>query len=226
MLAAAPRRAGPAHALGRAVLVGAVGARAARARAGGHELHRGVVCALALARRGRAGARRARGPCAAGHRRCARSIGLAGSPRSRHCARARAGHHRKRRPRPAAARCSPTCCRSRGASRSLRAPARGSRAIAADIIDGRDLVRLAERELMAPLDAEARRLIAAASKRVSVVTAHQPARRDRHGVRAGQRAEPHSQARGALRRRGRARSGCSSCSGRSCRISRSPAASR
>jgi putative membrane protein len=44
----------------------------------------------------------------------------------------------------------------------------------ADIIDGRDLVRLAERELMAPLDAEARQLIAAASKRVSVVTAISP----------------------------------------------------
>jgi putative membrane protein len=43
-----------------------------------------------------------------------------------------------------------------------------------DIIDGRDLVRLAERELMAPLDAEARRLVASASKRVSVVTAISP----------------------------------------------------
>jgi putative membrane protein len=44
----------------------------------------------------------------------------------------------------------------------------------ADIIDGRDLVRLAERELFAPLDAEARRLVAAAGKRVSVVTAISP----------------------------------------------------
>jgi len=44
----------------------------------------------------------------------------------------------------------------------------------ADIIDGRDLVRLAERELMAPLDIEARRLVATASKRVSVVTAISP----------------------------------------------------
>ena len=40
-----------------------------------------------------------------------------------------------------------------------------------DIIDGRDLVRLSERELMAPLDEEARRLVGAAAKRVSVVTA-------------------------------------------------------
>jgi putative membrane protein len=44
----------------------------------------------------------------------------------------------------------------------------------ADIIDGRDRVQLAERELMTPLDAEARSLIAAAAKRVSVVTAVSP----------------------------------------------------
>lgn len=43
-----------------------------------------------------------------------------------------------------------------------------------DIIDGRDLIRLAERELMGPLDVEARRLVVAASKRVSVVTAISP----------------------------------------------------
>jgi putative membrane protein len=43
-----------------------------------------------------------------------------------------------------------------------------------EIIDGADLVRLAEREVMGPLDAEARRLVAAAAKRVSVVTAVSP----------------------------------------------------
>jgi putative membrane protein len=43
-----------------------------------------------------------------------------------------------------------------------------------DIIDGADLVRLAERELMAPLDDEARRLISQAAQRVSVVTAVSP----------------------------------------------------
>ncbi len=43
-----------------------------------------------------------------------------------------------------------------------------------DIIDGRDRIRLAERELMAPLDAEARRLVTSAAKRVSVVTAVSP----------------------------------------------------
>jgi putative membrane protein len=43
-----------------------------------------------------------------------------------------------------------------------------------DIIDGADLVRLAERELMAPLDEEARRLISQAAQRVSVVTAVSP----------------------------------------------------
>jgi putative membrane protein len=43
-----------------------------------------------------------------------------------------------------------------------------------DIIDGRDLVLLTERELMTPLDLEARTLIASAAKRVSVVTAISP----------------------------------------------------
>ncbi|MBI4274617.1 MAG: TIGR01620 family protein [Rhizobiales bacterium] len=43
-----------------------------------------------------------------------------------------------------------------------------------DIIDGRDLVQMAERELMAPLDDEARRLISMAAKRVSIVTAISP----------------------------------------------------
>ena len=40
----------------------------------------------------------------------------------------------------------------------------------ADIIDGADLVQLAERELMTPLDQEARRLVGASAKRVSIVT--------------------------------------------------------
>ena len=43
-----------------------------------------------------------------------------------------------------------------------------------DIIDGADMIRLAERELMAPLDQEARRLVSAAAQRVSVVTAVSP----------------------------------------------------
>jgi putative membrane protein len=43
-----------------------------------------------------------------------------------------------------------------------------------DIIDGADMVKLAERELMSPLDAEARRLVSAAAQRVSVVTAISP----------------------------------------------------
>ena len=43
-----------------------------------------------------------------------------------------------------------------------------------DIIDGADLIRLAERELMTPLDQEARRLISSAAQRVSIVTAISP----------------------------------------------------
>jgi len=43
-----------------------------------------------------------------------------------------------------------------------------------DIIDGADLVRLAERELMPSLDAQARQLVSDAAKRVSVVTAVSP----------------------------------------------------
>jgi putative membrane protein len=43
-----------------------------------------------------------------------------------------------------------------------------------EIIDGADLVRLAERALMEPLDQEARRLVSGAAKRVSLVTAVSP----------------------------------------------------
>ena len=58
----------------------------------------------------------------------------------------------------------PHLARARAALRSHRA----------DIIDGADLVRLAERELMAPLDQEARRLVSVAAQRVSIVTAISP----------------------------------------------------
>src|ERR1700716_226931 len=43
-----------------------------------------------------------------------------------------------------------------------------------DIIDGADLIRLAERELMTPLDQQARRLVSSAAQRVSIVTAVSP----------------------------------------------------
>jgi putative membrane protein len=45
---------------------------------------------------------------------------------------------------------------------------------AGDIIDGADMIRLAERELMTPLDREARRLVSSAAQRVSIVTAVSP----------------------------------------------------
>lgn len=43
-----------------------------------------------------------------------------------------------------------------------------------DVIDGRDMLGLAERELLRPLDAKARALVMASAKRVSVVTAVSP----------------------------------------------------
>ena len=43
-----------------------------------------------------------------------------------------------------------------------------------DIIDGRDLIRIAEKELLAPLDKRAQKLVLDAAKRVSVVTAVSP----------------------------------------------------
>ncbi|WP_181702317.1 YcjF family protein [Chthonobacter albigriseus] len=55
--------------------------------------------------------------------------------------------------------------------------ARGRRALAGhlrEVIDGRDLLVLTEHELMRPLDAAARTLVADAAKRVSVVTAVSP----------------------------------------------------
>jgi putative membrane protein len=55
--------------------------------------------------------------------------------------------------------------------------ARGRAALeahAGEIIDGADMIRLAERELMTPLDQEARRLISLAAQRVSILTAVSP----------------------------------------------------
>jgi putative membrane protein len=55
--------------------------------------------------------------------------------------------------------------------------ARGRRLVAenlGEIIDGRDLLVLAERDLIAPLDQRARRLASAAARRVAVVTAVSP----------------------------------------------------
>jgi putative membrane protein len=43
-----------------------------------------------------------------------------------------------------------------------------------DIIDGADMIRLAEREMLGPLDREARRLIVTAAQRVSIATAISP----------------------------------------------------
>lgn len=55
--------------------------------------------------------------------------------------------------------------------------ARGRAALAAhmdEIIDGRDLIGLAEREILSPIDAQARAMVVASAKRVSVVTALSP----------------------------------------------------
>jgi putative membrane protein len=45
---------------------------------------------------------------------------------------------------------------------------------AGEIIDGADMIRLAERELMSPLDIEARQLVSSAAQKVSIVTAVSP----------------------------------------------------
>jgi putative membrane protein len=47
-------------------------------------------------------------------------------------------------------------------------------ALRGDIIDGRDMIRITEREILHPLDREARMLILNAAKRVSIVTAVSP----------------------------------------------------
>ncbi|MET1411332.1 TIGR01620 family protein [Roseibium sp. HPY-6] len=55
--------------------------------------------------------------------------------------------------------------------------AQGRKALAGhmrEVIDGRDLVKLAERDLLAPLDSEARKIVMNSAKRVSVVTAVSP----------------------------------------------------
>jgi putative membrane protein len=55
--------------------------------------------------------------------------------------------------------------------------ARGRAAMAdhlGEVIDGRDLIMLAEREVLAPLDARARAMVVASARRVSVVTALSP----------------------------------------------------
>ena len=55
--------------------------------------------------------------------------------------------------------------------------ARGRAALAGhldEVVEGRDLLVLAEREILAPLDATAQRLVLEAAKRVSVVTAISP----------------------------------------------------
>jgi putative membrane protein len=62
-------------------------------------------------------------------------------------------------------------------ARSIPRLAKGRAAMenySGDIIDGADFVRLAERELLSPLDAEARQLVSSAAKRVSLVTAISP----------------------------------------------------
>jgi putative membrane protein len=62
-------------------------------------------------------------------------------------------------------------------TRNKPALARARKALSAhvdDIIDGADMVRLAERSLLGPLDREAKRLVSAAAKRVSLVTAISP----------------------------------------------------
>lgn len=61
--------------------------------------------------------------------------------------------------------------------RDRPATAQGRKALAGhmrEVIDGRDLVKLAERDLLSPLDQEARKIVMNSAKRVSVITAVSP----------------------------------------------------
>ena len=115
------------------------------------------VAALALCRHHRA--RSARAGAARDHRETA-------SARRRKCS-----------PATIAPRAGPSCSDLLKLAHQNPQLARARAALqghADDIIDGADLIRLAERELMTPLDQEARRLVSSAAQRVSIVTAVSP----------------------------------------------------
>ena len=194
-------------ALGHDVLVGLRRARAARASASASRTwYRGPVratragsaiwalCSSALAV--------ARAP---GRHRPRDAWALRGSRPSRSCARAR-----RRRwsatTAPKAARSCANCSRSSAQRRGSRTPAPASKAISTEIIDGADLIRLAERELMAPLDA--RGAPAGLECRQARLARHrgEPARRRRYVVRPVHRALAHAPAGAPLWQPARARS--------------------
>ena len=120
---------------------------------------------LALCRRRRAGA---------GRRDRARGVRAGAARHHREAASARRRSARQRRSR---ARAAPSCGDLLKLAHQNPQLARARAALqghADDIIDGADMIRLAERELMTPLDQEARRLVSSAAQRVSIVTAVSP----------------------------------------------------
>ena len=109
-----------------------------------------------------------------GDRRCAKPAGSSAPRQHREAAPARRRGARQRRPHRRPRRGARCCWRCPPHAAAGARRGRGSKAISSDIIDGADLVRLAERELMEPLDHDARRIVSAAAKRVSLVTAVSP----------------------------------------------------
>ena len=92
----------------------------------------------------------------------------------RKTARAGARRHSPATTRRRRAPWSPSCRISSPASRRRRPDAARWPSLEGDIIDGANLVRLAETEILAPLDARAKLMILDAAKRVSLVTAVSP----------------------------------------------------
>ena len=140
----------------------------------------------------RAGRRRRRGARGPRHHP-ARGLGAGAAPPHRaHPDRCRARHQHRRRGRRQARRS--TVCKSLYAGRAdAQLGLQELKQYDADIMDGRDRMRLAERHLVDWRDGEAHRIIAHAARRITLLTTVAPTRRARHSLR--RRPEPPHDAR-------------------------------